>query len=317
MKKLTDLSLFTSLFKPNDIYTIMTYNPVDDGIPHADLEESLKVIQRRYAFPLKSAVLDYYTNDRITLLGSKRVNVVTSMPAWRVVKGTPKRCHVFVNAVPYIPASSRTEMNHRRIYTLLQIGAVLAISYDHERRVLASSTISRLGSGIYARMMLKVVDRVVTLGRDMMYRDHLRYVFAKYFLVNMMERPSNETTDGLARSATSGKTSRVNLETFEETLVSSSGASNAQTLYDKNIMDFLKSMSQSDRKLSRMTVRSFIQTYIKLYGAPATFAMEEIGYFLAIMASHTTGAELVYSFSLDPVVGTYGDDMISELSGIA
>ena len=317
MKRLTDLSLFNWLFKPNDVLKLMNYNPNDDGIPHADLEESLRVIQRRYNFPLKSAVLSRYTDGEITLLGNERVNVISSLPAWRITKGSAGKCHTFVNAVPYIPALKQTEMNHRRIYTLLQFGTVLQIAYERESKILTNASIARIGSGIYSRMMLKVVDRIVTLGRDVSQRDKLRYIFAKYFLANMLSRPLNDTTDGIARSTTSGKTSNMALESFEEAAVSASGFNSASSFYSNNLMDFLRSVNQSDRIFSKLTVREFIRTFIKLYGAPAAFAMEEVGYFLAVIAAHTAGAEFVYSFSLDPVAGSFGEELISDLSSIA
>jgi hypothetical protein len=296
-----------------DIEALQRVVPERDQIPHAELEDSLRTIARRFAnLPLKGLALDLYTNRRVTLLGNKEtVKLPSVIPGWRV-GGQNGRISAIVNAVPYVPAAGAAEMDARRLFGLLSVGAVLVSTYDAWGKLHASMTLAKAGGVVYARMMHKVADRITAAGTDRMRSDQLKYVFAKYFGIGMLGRSVGDTTDAIAATATLG-TAKGALDQFEADLAAAANTEDQSALYALPLVDFLRALSGAAQWTSRITSRSFIQAFTSLYGPPSLLAAEDASYFLALLATHQAGAEMVSSFSLDPVYGKEGDDALDEL----
>ena len=147
---------------------------------------------------------------------------------------------------------------------------------------------------------------------DRMRSDQVKFVFAKYFLVNMLQRPANETTDAIAKSATAGTADNA-LADFEVSVATGAGIQNQAELYALGVMEFVDAMSKSAPWMHRLNSRGFLQNLTSMYDPPVMLAAEDAGYFLAIAATHQAGAEIVKSFGFDPVYGNEGDAMLDEL----
>ena len=319
-KSLRELSLIQLSFPDIErLRTIAQFVPERDAVAHAELEDNLRAIARRFErFQLKGRTLDLYTNNRIHLLVNKETVVVpTLLPAWRVAGAAAHSgVQAFVNAVPYLPAMGAAAIDIRRLYGLLTFGAVLVDVYDHWGKMTASMPLAKAGAAVYARMMHKVVDRITGVGMDRMRSDQVKYAFAKYFLVNMLQRVPNETADSIAGSVTAGSANNA-LADFESALAAAAKVGTQQELYDMGFVHFVDALSGAAPWLNRLTSRSFLQTYTSLYDPPALLAAEEAGYFLATLAAHQAGAELVKSFSFDPVYGKEGDEALDEVARLA
>lgn len=148
---------------------------------------------------------------------------------------------------------------------------------------------------------------------DRMRSDQVKFVFAKYFLVNMLQRPANETTDAIAKSATAGTADNA-LADFEVSVATGAGIQNQAELYALGVMEFVDAMSKSAPWMHRLNSRGFLQNLTSMYDPPVMLAAEDAGYFLAIAATHQAGAEIVKSFGFDPVYGNEGDAMLDELA---
>jgi hypothetical protein len=173
--------------------------------------------------------------------------------------------------------------------------------------------LAKSGSVVYARMMHKVIDRITGIGMDRMRSDQVKFVLAKYFLIGMMGRAANETTDSIATAATAGSANNA-LVDFESALGQATGAASQAELYGKGFLDFIDALAKAAPWMARLTARGFVQNFSSMYGPPSLLMAEDAGYFYALMATHQAGAEIISGFSFDPVYGREGDESLDELA---
>ena len=313
-KPLRELSLVKLSFPNQDKLKDLTQFVLNrDAVPHADLEDGLRAISRRFErFPLKGRALDLYTNNRVHLLSNKEtVQVPTLLPGWRV--GSDRGPMTYVNVTQYTPATGAGQMDVRKLFGFIVLGAVLVDTYESWGKISASMPLAKSGSVVYARMMHKVIDRITGIGMDRMRSDQVKFVLAKYFLIGMMGRPANETTDSIATAATAGSANNA-LVDFESALGQAAGAASQAELYSKGFLDFIDALAKAAPWMARLTARGFVQNFSSMYGPPSLLMAEDAGYFYALMATHQAGAEIISGFSFDPVYGREGDEALDEVA---
>ena len=313
-KPLRELSLVKLSFPNQDkLKDLIQFVLNRDAVPHADLEDGLRAISRRFErFPLKGRALDLYTNNRVHLLSNKEtVQVPTLLPGWRV--GGDRGPMAYVNVTQYTPAAGASQMDVRKLFGFIVLGAVLVDTYESWGKISASMPLAKSGSVVYARMMHKVIDRITGIGMDRMRSDQVKFVLAKYFLIGMMGRPANETTDSIATAATAGSANNA-LVDFESALGQAAGVASQAELYGKGSLDFIDALAKAAPWMARLTARGFVQNFSSMYGPPSLLMAEDAGYFYALMATHQAGAEIISGFSFDPVYGREGDEALDEMT---
>ena len=313
-KPFRELSLVKLSFPNQDKLKDLTQFVLNrDAVPHADLEDGLRAISRRFErFPLKGRALDLYTNNRVHLLSNKEtVQVPTLLPGWRV--GSDRGPMAYVNVTQYTPAAGAGQMDVRKLFGFIVLGAVLVDTYESWGKISASMPLAKSGSVVYARMMHKVIDRITGIGMDRMRSDQVKFVLAKYFLIGMMGRAANETTDSIATAATAGSANNA-LVDFESALGQAAGAASQTELYGKGSLDFIDALAKAAPWMARLTARGFVQNFSSMYGPPSLLMAEDAGYFYALMATHQAGAEIISGFSFDPVYGREGDEALDEMT---
>ncbi len=313
-KSLSSLSLAKLTFTPDKLKELTQFILNRDAVSHEQIEDSLRAISRRFErFPLKGRTLDLYTNNRIHLLSNKQtVTVPTLLPGWRMMSDSG-HVQAIVNVTQYTPAGGAGEMDVRKLFGFLVFGAVLVDTFDNWGKVTASAKLAQNAAVVYARMMHKVIDRITGVGMDRMRSDQVKFVFAKYFLVNMLQRPANETNDAIAKAATAGTADNA-LADFEVSIAQAAGIQTQQELYALGILEFVDALAKCAPHMQRLTSRGFLQNFSSLYDAPVLFAAEDACYFLALCATHQAGAEIIKGFGFDPVYGKEGDEAIDELA---
>ena len=148
---------------------------------------------------------------------------------------------------------------------------------------------------------------------DRMRSDQVKFVLAKYFLVGMMGRTANETTDSIATAATAGTANNA-LADFETALGAAAGTATQAELYALSLVDFLGALTKAAPWMARLSQRGFIQNFASMYGPPSLLMAEDAGYFYALLATHQAGAEIIVGFSFDPVFGREGDEALDEIA---
>jgi hypothetical protein len=337
-KPFVSLSLIGQAYPDKSKLAALTHFALDrDEIPHSEIEDSLRVISRRFErFPLKGRALYLYTNQRIHLLGNKEtVQVPSFLPGWRV--GSSRGVSAFVNAVPYVPAAGPDRMDVRKLFGLILVGQILIDTNEQWGRITNSLSLAKSSAAVYSRLMFKVVDRICGTGSDRMRSDQVKYVFAKYFLLNMLSMSATEGVEAIASDI--AKTTavpallafeaamvpksddRIDMESgMSALLLSGSKEPPAPTGDDKpgtyslGLIDFLQALKGADQWLARLTARGFLQTFVSMYNASALLAAEDAGYFFATLATHQAGADMVNSFAFDPVYGNEGPDVLVDFA---
>ena len=213
----------------------------------------------------------------------------------------------------YVVSSTAKEESSFDENGFIVLGAVLVDTYESWGKISASMPLAKSGSVVYARMMHKVIDRITGIGMDRMRSDQVKFVLAKYFLIGMMGRPANETTDSIATAATAGSANNA-LVDFESALGQAAGATNQAELYGKGSLDFIDALAKAAPWMTRLTARGFVQNFSSMYGPPSLLMAEDAGYFYALMATHQAGAEIISGFSFDPVYGREGDEALDEMA---
>ena len=312
-KPLRDLALIKLSFSDSTKLQSLIVNLERDGIQHADIEDSLRVISRRFErFSLKGRVIDLYSNNRIFLLSNKEtIQVPAIVPAWRM--GGTNGVVAYVNLTQYTPYAGAREIDSRKLFGFMTIGAVLVDTYTQWNKITASVKLLTAGSKVYSRMMFRVIDRITGIGTERLRSDQLKYVLAKYFLIGMAGRVANDATDAIAMSATNG-TGVTALINFENNIAAIAKVDSQTELYTLPITTFIDSIGKSAQWLNRLNFRNFLQNFASLYDPPSILMMEDLGYFFALAATHQSGSEIIKGFSFDTVYGKEGDEMIDELA---
>jgi hypothetical protein len=292
---------------------LTNFNLATDEIPHPEIADLLRTINRRFdRFPLKTRAFGLYTNNRINILGNKEtVKVPSFLPAWRVAG--PRGLAAFVNAVPYIPGSGPDHMDARVLFGLILAGEVLIDAWESWAKVSNSTALARAGAAVYSKMVFKVVDRIAGTGADRMRADQLKYLLAKYFMLNLMGMTPGDGPDAIAAAAVKSTTQGA-LDAFEGQVAEAAGRGDQAGLYACGLFDLVAALSASSPWLSRLTRRGFTQTLHALYGAPAMLAAEDFGYFMVALVTHQAGSELVNSYAFAPVFEPDGTDAIAEFA---
>ena len=314
IKNFDELSLLKMSFKNFESASNEMKNlyPGRDSIPHKDIEEILKVINRRFKFPLKEITFDFYTNDRIVLLGNQEtVKVQLVLPAW-LKQSQSENIVAYVNLTPYL-SGNIDNINNRLLYGFMQYGASLILARKFDLKLSSSNVIAKEGSVLYARMMSKIFDRIASISIDKIKLDKIRYTFAKYFLINLMGFPVDSASIEIyAKGATTNTATENILNQFENNFAITANAKDQQSLYSLDLLTFISFLIKSTPWLSKITTRAFIQDFIALFNASSFLAMESFAYFLATMASLETGAEIIKSYSFEPLFGKEGEKVVAE-----
>jgi hypothetical protein len=314
-KTIRDLSLIQLYFPDTEKLKNLLTNIIlsRDAISHVVLDDSLKTISRRFDhFPLKEKALYHYTNNKIQLLSNKEtIKIPTFLPAWRVA--SPLGINVYFNATPYVPISDPTGLDIRKLFGFLVYSCILIDTYNSWDKIIYNNIIIKNSANIYAKMIHKVIDRLTGIGMDRLRSDQIKYVFAKYFLINMIGRVANDTVDSIASTVILG-TGLTALADFETTFASSMKIETQSELYHLNFLEFITGISKSVSWLDRLNTRNFLQTFTSMFGSPILLAAEDATYLLASIGSHQVGSDIISSYNFDGIYGKEGDLIIDEFA---
>jgi len=307
------VSVFRQVFPdPESIRALTNIVPAKDAVPADALADTLANINRRFTrFPLKNRVMDLYTSGDLVMLSNPDIKVSRILPAWRVRVGG--RLKAYVNLTPYTPGGGAAGIDPRRVYGMMQFGAVLVDGLNNGAKLAMSGTILTDATKVYARMMARVADRICGFGVDRSRLAQMQYVFAKYFIARLLGRPLNETIEGAAMAA-AGDITQSAADSIQNALASAAKVDNQKLLYNQDLTAFLASMPEAAPWLRRMSARGFVQTYAAQFGDAAFFGMEELTYFLAVLASHESETDLVNSYALESSFDREGANVVNEMA---
>lgn len=309
MKLLKDTFLFQFTDSSSNLKEKMTsYVASTDKLELKDIEEQLDVITKRFAFPLKNKVVADVTNGIVVPMYNKdKIKIPTFVPAYLYTYDG--KVVSLVNLTTY---GSRTkegffDIDPRQMFACLQTGSVAIGCYQNWNAISMNQTVAKLGALIYAKLFSKVLDKMYAVNLDPIKADKVRYAAAKFYLLNVLGKTQSESVDAYAYSTCANGTTKNTISAFEQTLPAKA--------YQR-LDEFIHALSVSIEGASSLTIRTFIDTHIKLYGTSAIFSLEYFPYFCHMLFSVAVGAHLNAEYLIDSMVGKDLDKFYNEVANI-
>ena len=281
-----------------------------DFLKLEDIEENLTVIQKRFNYSLKNQVLNDLTNGNLKLMYNKdKFNLPYSMPCFLYQDSKGKVLSV-INLNLYGVRRSRTDLfdvENRALYALMQTGYIFLYSFKNWSSINMNQTILKTGCSIYSKLFTKVLDKMFAVNLNPLKGDKIRFVAAKFFLMNIMEKSSSEIVDNMAYSVTTGQTAKTTLFAFSDEFKAESFTS-----FDLFIMELAERVDG----LRNLTIREYINQFMKMYGSSTLFALDFFPFFCHMIFSSMVGAHFNSEYVIETVVGKEAEKFYNTLSSI-
>ena len=309
MKLLRDTFIFKELNRSIDLANKMKqYSPVLDNLNKTSMEDDLKVISRRFNFPTKNRVLNDLNNDRIIpVLNKERISLPNSIPAYLYAfQGKPV---AIVNFTSYVSKNMETEEifgDPRQMFALMQTGSILLGCREHWNTLVANQEICKVGCLCYAKLVSKVLDKLYAVNLDGYKADKVRYLAAKFFLINMLDKPDSEGVKAIARTTCKTMTQN-NIELFDQSI--------HENTFD-DLETFVNAIGILIDGCSSINVRTFIRVWMQMYQPSTTLAMEYLPYFFHMLFSVSVGAHLNNEVIIDTLLGKDIDRLYNAVTNI-
>jgi hypothetical protein len=311
MKSLTQLELFDKMDKSTDLKKKLAVVGVStDGVKTEQLEDGLRLIQRRVNLQMKNRVLDDIQKGRVVpLYNPERLSVSTAVPAFLKLDPRTNKPIAMVNLTNYASTpkgQNVLSIDNRTLYTLLQWGTILLGCHENQVKVTSSVPLMKAGAAVYVRLAAGVLDRLYGISLSPIRHDIVCYLLARFFLANHMGLPHDrETVLAIARGCAPNRTSVSSLQGSADDLIRPESW--------VSLTSFLADLSKVEG-LGSMTVRAVLEGWIKTYGESSVFGMEHFPSMAASIFGAHAGGRVGRDYSLEQATGRDGTDLYVELA---
>ena len=311
MKQLTkDSYIFNLLDGTSNMKQKMAgYNPHIDNLDLNAIEDDMRLIQRRYNFPTKNRVMnDVETGRIVPILNKDHVMIPASIPAYLRLDPMRNRVVAICNFNPYMSKSADGQVygDPRQMFCLLQTGSMLLGVRENWNNIVANNEVCKLGAGMYAKLFGKVLDKLYAINLDEYKADKVRFMAAKFFLVNMMGKPMSEGV--LAQASTVCKVMTNNsVSQFNDSL--------PEHAFD-DIKQLCDAISIHIDGCSSLNVRTFISQWLMMYGKASALAIDYLPFFFHMIFSVSLGAHMVTEMVVDSLLGKDIDKLYNAVANI-
>ena len=157
------------------------------------------------------------------------------------------------------------------------------------------------GSEIYSAMFTRVLNKKYALNTDRNRLHKVVFLSSKFFLLNVLGQPDNDTTKNYA-IRNCNNSNPIILNELDEMF---------KLENYKDLSTFIQALSKEEYGLGLkdLTVRAFLEAYIHMYDASALLALEHIAYFLYNVFAVTNGAYINNQYILEDLIDKKGAKM--------
>ena len=310
MKLLKDTFIFNELNASSNIKAKMSqYSPVLDNLSIDSMDDDIKLISRRFNFPTKNRVINDLNNGRIVpVLNKERISLPNSIPAY-LMRGQDGKPIAIVNFTSYVSKNVETGEifgDPRQMFALMQTGSILLGCREHWNNLATNQEICKVGCLCYAKLMTKTLDKLYAISLDQYKADKVRYMAAKFFLINMLGKPNTDGVKAIARTVCKSMTQN-NIDTFDQSL--------PETIYD-DIRTFIDGIAVYIDGCSSLNIRTFIRVWAQMYQPSTLMAMEYLPYFFHMLFSVSVGGHLNNEVIIDTLLGKDIDRLYNAVTNI-
>jgi len=314
MKSLSNTFLFNLEDKSLDLKKkIQSCTGSTFVIPASKVEDQLNVINKRFNFPYKLRVMTGISNGSIQMLYSNlsQFTLPSFIPTVLNVKDGKVQAMCFLSKYGIKEGKNESfdylKIDPRTLFAMLQAGSIYLGIYKNFNTVSSNQVINDLGCQMYASLVGKVLDKMYAVNLNPVKADRVRFLLGKFFLINMLERPNNTTTNENAYHCCKNKTNKEQIMAWEKETI------HADVAYS-DLNNFVLNALNLVDGLEACTVRSLLNNYIQMYGPASTMSLEFFPYFCIMISNVAVGAKINADYLIESVVGKHIDKFYNQLA---
>ena len=291
---------------------MLAYDPIMDNVKPEMIEEQIQVIHKRFQYPAKNIILNDLNDTIIPIFNKERITIPSYLPAYLMVNPKPNSAGTNkIIAIVNLTNNSKLnktndvlDIDARQLFGLLQTGEILLKCFYKWNSITMNQNVCKLGSLLYSRMFIKILDKMFAVNFDPIKADKIKFLASKFFLVNMLEKTSNnELINNICYANCTNGTTRNTINIFDEEL--------NKNIYG-NFANLIQQIALEIEGCSTLTVRTFLDTSLKLYGQNVLFAFEYFPLFLHTVFSVVIGSRFNQEYVLEGVFGKEADKLYTD-----
>lgn len=261
----------------NKIQTVMTQG---ERIQISNIPTAILRLKNRLKSPLTTKIIEAIDEGNLILIYSPTVKMPVyfpffiSKPSPNTITGT-----VFLNNIDPVRPSPDEELilNERKLKVALESCYIaMKIQEMGESPKLRSNALIRSGSRIYSSIITECINRKHGIKMEPDVWNSLIYLSSRYYVGTMLGCRSTMATDTMRNyclynctTADIVSLSRI-VEQFNE-----EDFDNIGTFINK-----IKIIPEYERRLGKLTVSNFLESYINMYNSSMLLALETFNYLL-------------------------------------
>lgn len=272
--KFSDSDLFNNIKNSSMSSEINKISLQRDEIPNEILMDNLRFIRRKINFPTKMSVYEHAAVDH-DIVGVyngdlKLPNFINFM----VVKNKGKNIAVTIINDIY----NDGEPYPKPFFGYLQ-NSLISLSLDNNfPRISSNAEFIRHSSIAYSHLMLKIFDKMFAINLEPSKGELLSFLFAKFYLLKMMQKSDGDNTDSVAYNSCSGMVALSEIIEIEDRLLEKDSK-----LYT-SIFNLFKTISTLNGFQS-LQIRTFTDNWVRMFGTSALLAIDYLPAFLQMIFS--------------------------------
>lgn len=299
------------IFNRNDAIGSAIMKIMKEGkrLKKSDLAQAFLTIEKNFKYPTKHQVLKEVENGTIQLYyAPPNVKLPTAMPFF-LTKNAHGQIIALVSVDIYGSMDKDTgyvTIDPKKLYAMMESALFAIYYYTRHTEMMRKSAVIGDGSSIYAHMFARVLNKKYALNVDKTRYNNVIFLASKFFLVNILERPDDETTVNYAiRNC-------VNANPMILRELNDSIPEDAMTSITKFIQ-FLADPNGPIR-LPDLTVRGYVEQYIVMYDASALLSLEYLPYFIYTILAVNTKSFINNQNILEDIVERSGPRLYVDLT---
>lgn len=285
-----------------------SYNPQLDDLDLEAIDDDIRLIQRRYNFPTKNRVMSDVTNKFVVpILNKDHIMLPASVPAYFTLNSSGRMIAV-CNFTPYMSKSAEGLVygDPRQMFCLMQTGSLLHGLNRNWNNIVMNSEICKLSAGMYAKLFGKVLDKIYAINLDQYKADKVRFMAARFFLTYVMGKPMSDGVLSIASTVCRVMTP-ASVRQFSESL--------PEHAFD-DIKQLCDAISIHIEGCSSLNVRTFISSWVMMYGKASLLGIDSLAYFFHMIFSVSLGAHMVTEMVIDSLLGKDIDKLYNAVANI-
>jgi len=312
MKKLTNCEIMDIINTKYDIVkTLSTFKEQGNVIPVEKLQHHLDAIGRKFKYSLSDRVINDIEKGTVRAVYSTELNLPKFLPVWSRAEAN-KNIITYCNLTPYkgirFDNKGFLDGDIRTIFSILQAGTILNSYYTNYNRIVNNIGFIKYCMVAYTKLFVKVLDRLYGIRLNKMKANTIAFLVAKFFLINICEKPNNDSTDNLAFNVCEKATNEKLIKSFDSSY-------KTEEIY-KNLSSFLNFLSTNEEMVRNLSMREFYQVWIVMYDFSTVLSIELLEHLIILVSHVHVGSNINKVTVLDNLLKTEIYKIYNEFSSL-